>query len=134
MGDFLVAQHAFAGMEGAKNVEAAGQRRDELPVFAVRSLGETILYGTLEGGGSRDEMADVAHGVFSYKWPFIFVTAKTATGMRLPQCAAPGFDLRTCKAAMSQMRDSLSTVVKARIFARNRSFSASIGDAAGTFR
>jgi hypothetical protein len=57
-------------------------------------------------------MADVAHGVFSYEWPFIFVTAKTAIGMRLPQCAVAGFDLRTCKAAMSRMRDSLSKVVK----------------------
>jgi hypothetical protein len=134
MGDFLVAQHAFAGMEGAQDVEAAGQRRDELAVLAVRSLGETILYGTLEGRGSRDEMADVAHGVFSYEWPFIFETAKIATGMRQPQCAGPGFDVRTCKAAMSRMRDSLSIVVKARIFARIRSFLASIGDAAGTFR
>jgi hypothetical protein len=37
---------------------------------------------------------------FAPKWPFIFVTAKTAIGMRLPQCAEPGFDLRTCNAAM----------------------------------
>jgi hypothetical protein len=40
-----------------------------------------------------------------------FVTAETAIGMRLPQCATSGFDLRTCNAAMSLMRDSLSTVV-----------------------
>jgi hypothetical protein len=47
----------------------------------------------------------------SYEWPFIFVTAKTAIGMHLPQCALAGFDLRTCNAAMSLVRDSLSTVV-----------------------
>ena len=61
MGDFLVAQHAFAGMEGAQDVEAAGERGDELAILGGRALRQTVLSGALQGGGSRDEVADVAH-------------------------------------------------------------------------
>ena len=63
VGDLLVAQHAFAGMEGAENVQSPGQGRDELAVLAAASVREPLLHGTLEGGGSRNEMADIAHGV-----------------------------------------------------------------------
>jgi hypothetical protein len=65
MGDLLVAQHAFAGMEGAQDVEATGQGGDELTVFSVASFGETVFERALEGRGSRDEMADIAHERFS---------------------------------------------------------------------
>ena len=65
MGDLLVAQHAFTGMEGAQDVEAAGECGDELAVLAAVLLGETILDGALEGRGPRDEMTDVAHGRLS---------------------------------------------------------------------
>src|SRR5207248_10093108 len=61
VGDLLVAQHAFAGMEGTQDVEAAGQGGDELTILYVASFGETVLYCALEGRGSRDEMADIAH-------------------------------------------------------------------------
>ena len=64
MGDLLVAQHAFAGMEGAQDVEAAGQRGDELAILGRHALGETVLDRALQGGGSRDEVADIAHGRF----------------------------------------------------------------------
>ena len=47
MGDLLVAQHAFAGMEGAQDVEAAGQGGDELAVLGRDSLGETVFDGAL---------------------------------------------------------------------------------------
>jgi hypothetical protein len=101
-------------MEGAQDVEAAGERGDELAVLAVRSLGETILDGALESGGSRDEMTDVAHGRFSPVNGRLFLCgAERAIALPLPQCAGAGFVLRTCKAAMSQARDSLSTVEKA---------------------
>ena len=62
MGDLLVAQHAFAGVEGPEDVEAAGKRRDKLAILAARPFGEAILDGALESRGSRDEMTDVAHG------------------------------------------------------------------------
>jgi hypothetical protein len=108
MGDLLVAQHAFAGMEGAEDVEAAGKRCDELAIFAARSLGETVLDRALEGGGSRDEMANVAHGRLLLVNGRLFLCgAEPAIGLGVSQCAGAGFDLRTCKAAMSQMRDSL---------------------------
>ena len=68
MGDLLVAEHAFAGVERAQDVEAAGQRGHELPVLAVAGLGEAVVDGTLEGGGPRDEMAHIAHGVCSCSW------------------------------------------------------------------
>jgi hypothetical protein len=35
VGDLLVAQHAFAGMEGAQDVEATGQGGDELTVLPL---------------------------------------------------------------------------------------------------
>ena len=123
MGDLLVAQHAFAGMEGAQDVEAAGQRGDELAVLAAAFLGEAILDGALEGGGSRDEMTDIAHCVYSYEWPFISLRREIAIAPAVPQCARRGFDLRTCKTAMSQMRELLSQVVKARFIARIQAFS-----------
>ena len=65
MGDLLVAQHAFAGMEGAQDVEAAGEGGDELAVLAAAAFGEPVLDRAFEGGGSRDEMADIAHGRFT---------------------------------------------------------------------
>jgi hypothetical protein len=65
-------------MKGTKDIEAAGKGRDELTVLAAAALGETIFDRTLEGCGSRDEMADVTHGALSGEWLFIFQCAKTA--------------------------------------------------------
>ena len=65
MRDLLVAQHAFARMEGAQDVETTGEGGDELAVLAAAALGEPVLNGAFESGGSRDEMADVAHGRFT---------------------------------------------------------------------
>ncbi|HEX9558510.1 MAG TPA: hypothetical protein VF991_18610, partial [Reyranella sp.] len=76
----------------------------------------------LEGRGSRDEMADVAHERSPVNGRLFRCGAERAIASPLPQCAGRGFDLRTCKAAMSQVRESLSTVEKARIIARNRAF------------
>jgi hypothetical protein len=105
----------------------AGQRGDELAVLAAALLGETILDRALEGGSSRDEMTDVAHGRLSPVNGRLFLCgAERAIAPTVPQCARAGFDLRTCKTAMSQMRDSLSAVVKARIKARIRAFSTPI--------
>ena len=92
MGDLLVAQHAFAGMEGAQDVEAAGQRGDELAVLGRDSLGEAVLDGALQGGGSRDEMADITHGRLSPVNGRLFLCgAETAIASAVPQCAATGF-------------------------------------------
>ena len=62
--DLLVAQHAFAGMEGAQDVESAGKCRDELAVLGGDAFRKTVLDGALQGGGTGDEVADIAHGVF----------------------------------------------------------------------
>jgi hypothetical protein len=51
-----------------------------------------------------------------------FLPAERAIALSVPQCARVDFDLRTCKTAMSQMRDSLSAVVKERLKARIRAF------------
>jgi len=61
MGDLLVAQHAFAGMEGAENVEATGQRGDELPVLGRHAFAQTVLGRALESRCAGDEVADIAH-------------------------------------------------------------------------
>jgi exodeoxyribonuclease VII small subunit len=69
-------------------------------------------------------MTDVAHGVYLLVNGRLFLCgAERAIAPTVPQCARAGFDLRTCKTAMSQMRDSLSAVVKARLKARIRAFS-----------
>ncbi len=64
MGDFLVTQHAFAGMEGAQDVEPAGECGDELAILGGHALRKTVLDGALQGGGTGDEVTDVAHGRF----------------------------------------------------------------------
>ncbi len=65
MSDLLVAEHAFAGMEGAQDVQPPGQGGDELTVLGGASFAEAALGGALQGGGSRDEVADIAHGRLS---------------------------------------------------------------------
>ncbi len=92
MGDFLVAQHAFAGMEGAQDIEAARQRGDELAILAAGPFGETVLERALEGGGSRDEMANVAHGRLLLVNGRLFLCgAEPAIGLTLSQCGLSGF-------------------------------------------
>jgi exodeoxyribonuclease VII small subunit len=110
MGDFLIAQHALAGMEGAEDVEATCQRSDELAVLGRKSFAESVLEGALEGRGSRDEVADIAHGAFfsGGEWPFIF-WSEAAIPSALLQRRKGDFGLRTCKAAMPQMRALDST-------------------------
>jgi hypothetical protein len=49
-------------------------------------------------------------GVFLREWPFIFCETEAATPSQEPQCAATGFGLRTCNAAMPQMRVSFAKV------------------------
>jgi hypothetical protein len=107
MGDLLVAQHAFAGVEGAEDVEAAGKRRDELAVLAARSLGQAVFKRALESRGSRYEMTDVAHRrlLLLVNGRLFLCGAEPAIASLVPQCARAGFDLRTCKAAMSLMRE-----------------------------
>jgi hypothetical protein len=43
MGNLLVAQHAFAGMEGAQDIEAAGEGGDELAVLAAVAFGKAAV-------------------------------------------------------------------------------------------
>ena len=52
-------------MEGAQDVEPAGERGDELAVLGGPAFRKTVLDRALQGGGTGDEMADVAHGRFS---------------------------------------------------------------------
>jgi exodeoxyribonuclease VII small subunit len=105
VGDFLIAQHALASVEGAEDVEATRQRSDELAVLGRKSFAESVLEGALEGRCSRDEVADIAHGAFFScgEWPFI-LWSKAATPSALLQRRKGDFGLRTCKAAMLQMR------------------------------
>ena len=112
MGDLLVAEHAFAGMEGAQDVEPAGQRGDELAVLAGAALGETVLGELCRAAVRVTRWLTLPMGVFSCNGRLFLCETKRAIALPLPQCANEGFDLRTCKAAMSQMRDSPSRVVK----------------------
>ena len=42
MGEFLIAERAAAGLEGTKNVEAAGEHRDE--AAARSAIGRPLLH------------------------------------------------------------------------------------------
>jgi hypothetical protein len=50
-------------MEGAEDVEAARQGSDELAILRRHRFSKAVFNGTLQSGSSRDEMADIPHGV-----------------------------------------------------------------------
>src|SRR5581483_12300071 len=85
MGDLLVAQHAFAGMEGAEDVEPTGERGDELAVLGRHAFAQAAFGRALQRRSAGDKMANISHGVpfSSCERSFIFVWRK------LPCAAAP---------------------------------------------
>jgi exodeoxyribonuclease VII small subunit len=100
-------------VEGAQDVQPTGQGGDELPVLGRDSLAETTFGGALQGGGSRDEMAYIAHGRLLLNGRLFSAKRKLPPPFLCRNARGAGFDVRTRKAAMSQMRVSAAWVVQA---------------------